>query len=100
MAGSGRDLFRAEACLTVFGSETCDTNLGKFYSKIGLVDATADKFSEQHGIKINDEDIKRESDKNKNITKLNKYNKRTKLRPVGEILGNRFSHRVQLIVIH
>ena len=57
---------RAETGLTVLGSKTIDTNLGNVYSKTGLVDATADKFAEQHGVEINDEDIKHEYDTNKN----------------------------------
>ena len=39
--------------------------LVKFIPKQGLVDATADKFAEQQGIKIKDEDIKHESDTKK-----------------------------------
>ena len=60
---------RAEACLTVLGSETNDTNLGMVYSKTSLFDATADKFAEKYVVKINNEDIKHEFDTNKNITK-------------------------------
>ena len=44
---------RAEACLTICGSETIDTNLSIVYSNTGLDDATGDKFAKQNGVKIN-----------------------------------------------
>ena len=78
-------------CLTLVGSESLNTNLGIFIPKLGLDIATADKFTKQNGVKINDED------KNKNPTATTKHNKRyetqqhSKLKPLGEILSNRFS---------
>ena len=84
--------------LTVLDSETRDTNLGIGYSKMGLNDATADRFVKQN-------DIKQQNDANNNKIDnedktLQKNVQHTKLRPLGEILENRVYLKVQLVVVH
>ena len=54
-----------EACLPVLGSKTRDTDLGIIYSKSGLDDATADKFSKINKIKTTDNDKTQQSEENK-----------------------------------
>ena len=56
---------RTEACLTVLGSETHDTDLGIVYSKTGLDIATADKLAKINEIKTIDEDEKQQSNTKK-----------------------------------
>ena len=58
---------RTEACLTVLGSKTLDSDLGIVYFKTGLDIATADKFAKTNKIKTIDKDKKEESNTNKNI---------------------------------
>ena len=91
---------RAKAWLTLVGSKTLDSIHDIFIPKQGLVNATADEFAEQKGININNEDIRQAFDPNKNIMNGDKHKKHNKLRHLGENLGNGFSHRVQLVVVH
>ena len=95
----GFDISRTEAWLTLVGSETLDSKLGIFIPKKVLDIATADECSKQNCIKTTDKDTKHKSDTNK-TQRTKKHNKNTKLRPQREILGNRFSHIVQLVVNH
>ena len=76
---------RAQACLKAFGSETIDTNLGKVYSKTGLVDATADKLLNKM-IKSTITIGKQESTLTKTLKTKIKTQQRAKLRPLEEIL--------------
>ena len=94
------DFSWAEACLAVLGSETLETDLGILYSKLGLGNATANKFAKQNSVKINNNNAKTEIVKNENVTTKDKTQQRTKLWPLGEILENRFSHKVQLVLNH
>ena len=59
---------RTDDCLTSFDSETLDSDLDMFISKLGLDTAIADKFAKTNSVKIIDKDVKQESDTNKNIT--------------------------------
>ena len=60
---------RTDDHLTSFDRETLDSDLTMFISKLGLDTAIADKFANINGVKINDEDVKLESNTNKNISK-------------------------------
>ena len=82
--------------MTVLGSETFDSDLGIVYSKTGLDIATADKFSKTNKVKTINEDVKQQSDTNKNITNNVKTQQHTKLRPLGEIFVNGLS-RMKLL---
>ena len=55
---------RTEACLTLVGSETLDTNLDIIIPKLGLDIATEKKFGKRINVKINDKDVIPESDSN------------------------------------
>ena len=87
---------RTEACLTLVVSETLDSDLGIFIPKQGLDIATADKFAKTNEIKTINEGEQQQSNTNKNSTNKGNTQQHTKLQPLGEILVNRLSLRVQL----
>ena len=65
------DFTRVDDCLTFFDNETLDSDLDIFMSILGLDTAIADKFAKINSLKINNEDVKQESNTNKNITNTN-----------------------------
>ena len=68
-----------EACLTVLGSKTFDTNLGIVYFKTGLDIATADKFAKTIKVKTTDKDKNQQFDTNINTTQNVETKQQTKL---------------------
>ena len=85
-----------EAWLTIIGSKRLDTDLGMLIPKQGLDIATADWFAKTNESKTINEEEKQQSNTNKNSTNKGNTQQHTKLRPLGEILVNRLSLRVQL----
>ena len=66
---------RTEACLTSLDSKT----LGISIPKLELDIATADKVAKTNGVEINNEDVKQESNTNKNIMNKDNHNNRCDL---------------------
>ena len=70
------------------------------FQKQGLNFATTEKFAKTKKIKTTDEAENQQSNTTKNITNKFKTQQLTKLRPLGEIIVNRLSLRVQLDEVH
>ena len=57
--------------LTSFDNQTLDSDLDMLISIIGLDTAIVDKFAKTNNVKINNEEVKQESDTIKNIINTN-----------------------------